>query len=167
MTAWAHRRIAIECRRQQAWDDLSLEREEPTVARVTIDDMLRQARHGLIRLSPQQAYRSLVAGGGVLVDVRTSDNRRRDGRLPDAIEIPLNVLEWRMDPGSPARHPSGPDLDDLVVVICEQGYSSSLAAARLQQLGFSHATDVKGGFEAWRTASMPIRQIERTTRVVT
>lgn len=136
------------------------------MARITIDDMLRQARDGLIRLSPQRAHRSLVAGSGVLVDVRTSDNRRRDGRLPDAIEIPLNVLEWRLDPGSPARHRSGPNLDDLVVVICEQGYSSSLAATRLQQLGFSHATDVIGGFEAWRTASMPVSETKRITPVV-
>lgn len=134
------------------------------MTRITVDDMLRQARDGLIRLPPQRAWRSVVAGSGVLVDVRTSDNRRRDGRLPDAIEIPLNVLEWRLDPNSPARHPSGPDLDALVIVICEQGYSSSLAAARLQQLGFTHATDVTGGFEAWQTASMPIiRQTTRTT----
>ena len=70
--------------------------------------------------------------------------------------ISRNVLEWRLDPASDCRSPDGPKLDDLVIVVCDEGYQSSLAAATLQQLGFGHATDVAGGFQAWRAAGLPV-----------
>lgn len=117
--------------------------------------MLVQARNRLSRMTPAVAYLAVSGSDAVLVDVRTLDNRARDGRLPDALEIPLNVLEWRLDPASSHRHPRAPDLDEIVVVICEQGYCSSLAAGRLQDLGFTRATDVIGGFEGWQAAGLP------------
>lgn len=126
------------------------------MTRVTVDNLLREAQGRLNRLSARQAHSIITNRGGTLIDVRTPDNRQRDGRLHNAIEISLNVLEWRLDPDSPHRHPLGPGLDDLLILMCEQGYSSSLAATRLQQLGFARATDVIGGFEAWKTARLPI-----------
>ncbi len=124
--------------------------------RVTVDQMLVQARSRLTRLTAALAYLAVSGSEAVLVDVRTPDNRARDGHLPGALEIPLNVLEWRLDPASSHRHPRAPDLDDLVIVICEEGYSSSLAAARLQDLGFNRATDVIRGFEGWEAAGLPV-----------
>jgi rhodanese-related sulfurtransferase len=124
--------------------------------RLTIDAMLRSARRRLVRLTPAEADEASSQPGAVLIDVRTAENRLRQGRLPAALEISLNVLEWRLDTDSGSRHPGAPDLDGLPIVICEQGYSSSLAATRLQDLGFARATDVIGGFEAWRAAGLPI-----------
>jgi rhodanese-related sulfurtransferase len=124
--------------------------------RMTIHEMVRQARVGLLRLSPAEAYAAIDRMGSVLVDVRTSEGRAGTGRLPNALEISLNVLEWRLDPDSPSHIDDGPGLDDLTILICEQGYSSSLAAARLQRLGFVRATDVVGGFEAWLSAGLPV-----------
>jgi len=126
------------------------------MTRMTIHEMLRQARVGLLRLSPTEAHAALDQMGSVLVDIRTSEHRARAGRLPNALAISLNVLEWRLDPDSPSQIDDGPDLDEPVIVICEQGYSSSLAAARLQRLGFLRATDVVGGFEAWLSAGLPV-----------
>lgn len=125
------------------------------MARATIDRVLAEARARLVRLSAHDAFRA-SRDGARLVDVRTTEQVLEVGRLPGAIEIGLNVLEWRMDPGSPSHHPLAPRLDDLVVVVCAQGFSSSLAAARLQGLGFSRATDLVGGVEAWREAGLPL-----------
>jgi rhodanese-related sulfurtransferase len=97
-----------------------------------------------------------VQRGACLVDVRTGEQIARDGRIPGALEISLNVLEWRLDPDSRTRHSRGPGLDDLIVVLCDQGFSSSLAAARLASLGFRRATDVIGGFQAWRATGLPV-----------
>lgn len=123
---------------------------------MTIDEMLRQARAGLLRLSPAEAYAAIGHVGSPLVDIRTSGCRALAGRLPNALEISLNVLEWRLDPDSPSRIDDGPGLDDRVILICEQGYSLSLAAARLQRWGFGRATDVVGGFQAWLSAGLPV-----------
>jgi rhodanese-related sulfurtransferase len=92
----------------------------------------------------------------VLVDVRGDDQRRQHGCIPGAIVIPRNVLEWRADLAFPACDPRIAQLDALVVIVCQQGYQSSLAAATLQGLGFSRATDVDGGFEVWHAAGLPI-----------
>jgi rhodanese-related sulfurtransferase len=124
-------------------------------SRVTIDTMLESARSGLERLEPAAAH-DAVRGGAILIDTRSDDVRVRDGSIPAALPLPLSVLEWRVAPDSPHRHPDVVDLDAHVVLICEHGYSSSLAAARLQQLGFARATDVIGGFEAWREAGLPV-----------
>ncbi len=124
--------------------------------RTTVDDLLLHARARLRRVTPQQAHDHLRLGTGTLVDTRVDASRRRDGEVAGALVTSLNVLEWRLDPTSSHRHPLAPGLGDLVMVLCEQGYSSSLAAARLQDIGFTRATDVIGGVEAWRAAGLPL-----------
>jgi rhodanese-related sulfurtransferase len=123
--------------------------------RATIDDLLEEARSRLSRLGPSEALAAQVAGA-ILVDVRGDDQRREDGCIPGAIRIPRNVLEWRVDPACPTCDPRIARLDALIVVVCQQGYQSSLAASTLQELGFTRATDLDGGFEAWRAAGLPI-----------
>jgi rhodanese-related sulfurtransferase len=88
------------------------------------------------------------AGGALVVDTRPLDQRTRDGDLPGAVVIDRNVLEWRLDPTSPYRI-AGTDPERRIVVVCNEGYSSSLAAYSLQQLGLTHATDLVGGYQAW------------------
>jgi rhodanese-related sulfurtransferase len=92
----------------------------------------------------------------VLIDIRSDSQIARDGVVPDALVIPRNVLEWRLDPDSGHRHPQAPALEDQVIVMCNEGYQSSLVAATLQQLGFTRATDLDGGFQAWRAAGLPV-----------
>lgn len=123
--------------------------------RQTVDELLAAARQGLARLEPAAAKQA-QDGGAYLVDVRTTDQLRRDGRIPGAVEVSLNVLEWRLDPTSDSRLPEAPGLEQMVIVLCNQGYCSSLAAARLMTIGFARATDVVGGFEAWQAAGLPI-----------
>jgi rhodanese-related sulfurtransferase len=94
--------------------------------------------------------------GAALIDIRGDSQIARDGTIPGALVIARNVLEWRLDPDSLHRHPQAPGLGDLVVLLCDEGYQSSLAAATLQQLGFALATDVEGGFRAWREAGLPV-----------
>ena len=117
----------------------------------TVDDLLREARATLDRVTPQQASTEL-SEGALLIDVRTETQRTTHGEIPGAVAIGLNVLEWRLDPASEWRLPQATDHDIRVIVCCQQGYSSSLAAARLQSLGLHRATDVIGGFEAWTAA---------------
>jgi rhodanese-related sulfurtransferase len=133
-------------------------RRQPT--RATIDDLLEEARARLSRLTPGQAFAAQTAGA-ILVDVRGDDQWRDGGCIPGAIRIPRNVLEWRVDPACPACDPRIAHLDAVIVVICQQGYQSSLAASTLQALGFSRATDLEGGFEAWRAAGLPIEAAQR------
>jgi rhodanese-related sulfurtransferase len=91
-----------------------------------------------------------VAGGALVVDTRPVEQRERDGDLPGAIVIDRNVLEWRLDPSSPHRIPEATGTDVRVIVVCNEGYASSLAAATLRRLGLARATDLDGGFQAWR-----------------
>jgi rhodanese-related sulfurtransferase len=123
--------------------------------RRTVDDLLTAARARLVRLTPGEAFAAQSAGA-LLVDVRGDDQIRDHGSIPGAIRIPRNVLEWRADPACAACDPRIADLDALLVVVCQQGYQSSLAAGNLQDLGFTHATDLEGGYEAWRAAGLPI-----------
>jgi rhodanese-related sulfurtransferase len=125
------------------------------MARLTIQKMLEEARSHLVRLRPTEAEAALVEGA-LLVDTRSEDQRIKEGTIPGSIHIPLSVLEWRVDPASRYQHPAVESLDSPIVLICEGGYSSSLAARRLQQLGFKRATDVIGGFRAWRSAGLPV-----------
>lgn len=120
----------------------------------SIDELLEEARSGLVRLSPQESHRAQQAGA-VLVDVRPEANRREEGVIPGAVVIERTVLEWRLDPACEARLPFA-DHDLHVVVVCNEGYSSSLAAATLQQLGVHRATDMVGGFRAWKAAGLPV-----------
>jgi rhodanese-related sulfurtransferase len=115
-------------------------------ARKTVDTLLDDARGRLMRLDPHQAH---AADGALLIDIRSETQRAADGVVPGAICVPRNVVEWRCDPRSPAHHPHLGGFDRPLIVVCEQGYQSSLAAATLQQLGFHRATDVVGGVEAW------------------
>jgi rhodanese-related sulfurtransferase len=124
-------------------------------ARRSVHDVLAAARARFRRLAPAEAWRAL-AGGALLVDVRDGDQRRRDGTIPGALPIDLTVLLWRVDPESGATHPAITGLDVPLVLICHQGYSSSLAVAALLDLGATNVTDVSGGFEAWRAAGLPV-----------
>lgn len=117
----------------------------------TVDDVLAEARSGLRRLEPAEA-RDAVRAGAVLVDIRSDRQRERDGEIPGAVAIPRNVLEWRCDPASEHRDGSLARRDRRVILICDEGYQSSLAAATLRRFGLD-ATDVIGGYQAWRAAS--------------
>jgi rhodanese-related sulfurtransferase len=123
----------------------------------TIDDVLRRARGRLKRLRPEEAAAELE-GGALLVDTRSEAERREKGEIPGAMVIDRTVLEWRLDPTSPDRIAEAADHRVRVIVICAEGYSSSLAAASLQDLGLVNATDVVGGFEAWNAAGLPVKR---------
>lgn len=113
-----------------------------------MDDLLARARAGMDRVAPEDLATE-VAAGALVVDTRPVEQRQSWGELPGAVVVDRNVLEWRLDPRSPDRIPEA-DRDDLrVVVVCQQGYSSSLAARSLRDLGLGRATDLAGGFEAW------------------
>jgi len=119
----------------------------------SLDDLLGDARARIVRLTPSQAFEA-VSNGALLIDIRSEQDRGRSGVAPGSIHIPLTVLSWRVAPDSPWRNPHlGPSHRQLVV-ICEQGFSSSLAAATLVELGLD-ATDVVGGFEAWKEEGLP------------
>jgi rhodanese-related sulfurtransferase len=124
--------------------------------RTTIHELLEAARRRLRRLDPHQA-RDAVAAGAALIDIRSEHQRERDGVIPGAHFLPRNVLEWRLDPASGHPDPAlSDDLDRHVILVCDEGYQSSLAAATLQDLGFRRATDLEGGFQAWRAAGGPV-----------
>ena len=125
----------------------------PAAAR-TVDDLLAEARASLSRLVPHLAALA-VAAGALLVDIRPEAQRRAEGEFVGALVIERNVLEWRLDPASPDRLPDVTGHDQVIIVACSEGYASSFAAASLQQLGFGSATDLVGGFQAWRAAGLP------------
>jgi rhodanese-related sulfurtransferase len=127
-----------------------------------IEQLLAEARRKLTRLTPREADRALAAGA-LLIDIRSETQRAVDGTIPGAFFVPRNVLEWRLDPSSPWRDPALTRHDALVVLVCDEGYQSSLAAATLQELGLSRATDLAGGFQAWRAAGLPVEKIPRDT----
>jgi rhodanese-related sulfurtransferase len=121
----------------------------------TVDDLVAEARSIIDRITPEEAHDEL-ADGALLIDVRTSEQRAEHGDIAGAVPIGLNVLEWRLDPSGEWRISQATRHDVRVIVFCQEGYSSSLAAARLQSLGLHRATDVIGGFAAWRDAGLPI-----------
>ena len=120
-----------------------------------IDDLLTAARARLDRPGPERAA-EMAARGAVLVDTRPGWQRDQEGLLPCAVIIERNHLEWRLDPTSAARIPQAVDHDVTWVVVCSEGYASSLAAASLQDLGLRNATDLDGGFRAWKAAGLPV-----------
>ncbi len=120
----------------------------------SIDQLLAAARVGLERVGPEGAARA-VEFGAALVDIRPPEQRRLEGEVPGAVIIPRNVLEWRLDPQSEARIPELARYDRQIIVFCSEGYASSLAAVALRQLGLSLATDLDGGFRAWKAAGLP------------
>ncbi|MDX3233492.1 rhodanese-like domain-containing protein [Streptomyces sp. ME19-01-6] len=124
-------------------------------AKRSIDELLAEARVGLDRLGPAEAA-AAQAEGGLLVDIRYAALRERDGIIPGALIVERNELEWRLDPLCDHRLPEATDHDLRIVVVCNEGYASSLAAVSLRQLGLSRATDLVGGFQAWRAAGLPV-----------
>jgi len=125
-----------------------------TNAAITVEEMLAEARATLSRLSPLEAAARVASGGAVVVDIRPHAVRAGEGEIPDALVVERNVLEWRFDPRSAWRLPqAGAEVE--VIVVCSEGYTSSLAAAALQRLGVRRATDLVGGYRAWRAAGLP------------
>jgi rhodanese-related sulfurtransferase len=123
-----------------------------------IDEILRAARVRLHRLSPAAAFES-HRNGGVLVDIRPHRQRQAEGGIPGSLVVERNHLEWRFDPRSDARLPIADRYDLPVVVVCSEGYTSSLAAAALQDLGLWRATDLDGGFRAWAAEGLPVESV--------
>ena len=123
--------------------------------RRTIDELLAQARERLVRVEPAEA-RAALGRGALMIDIRSESQRAADGVVPGTIWFARNVLEWRCDPDCDAYDERVGGLDRHVILMCDGGYQSSLAAVTLQQLGFESATDLVGGFQAWRDAGLPV-----------
>jgi rhodanese-related sulfurtransferase/SAM-dependent methyltransferase len=131
------------------------------VRRRSIDDVMLEARRDLDRVAPTHLAAEM-AGGALVVDIRPAEQRHRDGEMAGAVVVGRNELEWRLDPASPDRIPEATDHDRRIIVVCDEGYASSLAAASLRQLGLRRATDLDGGFQAWRTFVDTSRSEETT-----
>jgi rhodanese-related sulfurtransferase len=129
----------------------------------TVDELLARARERLERVEPAQA-RAAIADGAVLVDIRAESQRERDGVVPGSVFIARNVLEWRCDPSGSHSDARVADPDRPLIVMCNEGYQSSLAAATLQELGHADATDLDGGFQAWRAAGLPVEPLDSDNR---
>jgi rhodanese-related sulfurtransferase len=127
----------------------------------TIDEVLAEARTHLKRLDPDEAY-DAASEGALLVDIRPAAQRTAEGEIPGAMIVERNVLEWRFDPASDARLPEA-SYDLHVIVVCSAGYTSSLAAAALQELGVHRATDMSGGFQAWEAAGLPVTNASQSS----
>ena len=133
----------------------------PRPTRLSVEQLLARAQERIApRLDPEEAQRAL-ADGALLIDLRSEDERRRHGVVPGSLHIPRSVLEWRVDPDSGYRNPYVTSLDCRFVLFCAQGFSSSFAAASLRELGCVNATDMVGGFEAWKAAGLPVRTLGR------
>jgi rhodanese-related sulfurtransferase len=121
---------------------------------LTVDQLLEEARGGLQRVTPADAVVAHRAGA-VIVDIRSEAQRQRDGEIPGAVRHPRNVLEWRLDPECEHRDADIARRDVRVILVCDEGFQSSLAAATARRFGID-ATDVVGGFQAWRAAGLPV-----------
>lgn len=119
-----------------------------------IDDLVDELRRGFVRVEPGDLAAEMAAGA-LVIDTRPADQRDRDGELPGAVVIDRNVLEWRLDPTSDHRIPEASDPGRRIIVVCNEGYSSSIAAAMLLRLGLRNATDLAGGFQAWLAVAGP------------
>ncbi|MGW2086843.1 rhodanese-like domain-containing protein [Streptomyces sp. NPDC001880] len=124
---------------------------------VGIDKLLERVRAGFVRVGPREAA-AAAADGALLVDIRYAELRERDGLIPGALVVERNELEWRLDPQGSHRVPQAVSHDLRIVVVCDEGYASSLAVASLRQLGLDRATDLIGGFQAWRAAGLPVER---------
>ena len=130
------------------------------MSRRTIHDLLADARDRLgDRPGPEEAAAAMEEGA-LLVDFRSDSQRAADGQVPGAPWYPRNVLEWRLDPASDAHVPELANPERQVIVMCNEGYASSLAAATLRELGFDRATDLDGGFQAWRASGLPVEEVQ-------
>jgi rhodanese-related sulfurtransferase len=131
----------------------------------SIDEILASARRRLDRVTPEQAFEELCAGAA-LIDIRPAAQRAEHGEIPGSVVIERNHLEWRLDPDGDARLPWVAGYDLRPIVICNEGYTSSLAAAALQDLGLLQATDVIGGYQAWQAAGLPTARPEERAAVL-
>lgn len=123
---------------------------------VGIDEFLERVRAGYERIKPLEAYEAFQGGEALLVDIRYAALRERDGLIPGALVVERNELEWRLDPQGSHRAPEATSHDLRVVVICNEGYASSLAVETLRRLGLRRTTDLVGGFQAWRAEGLPV-----------
>ena len=134
----------------------------PEPQRKTVQDLVAEARAGLCRISHVELVVLMEAAAPVgserprVIDIRTRDDREATGIIEGSEHIELSVLEWRMDPGSGASEGTAADVDDHLVIVCNEGYSSSQAASRLQEIGFGNATDLDGGVVGWIEAGLPV-----------
>jgi rhodanese-related sulfurtransferase len=124
-----------------------------------IDDLVDAARARIQRLTPEES-RDAMVGGGVILDTRTYEQRCADGVIPGAIVMSRNIIEWRVDPTSGWEDPEVVARTGPVIVMCQEGFASSLAAATLIDIGVADATDMIGGFEAWKAAGLPVAEPE-------
>ena len=127
--------------------------------RKTISELLEETRARIDRVSPAEAAAE-VGDGALLVDIRSESQRAADGVVPGALYHPRNVLEWRLDPASGHDDPQVGGVERRVIVMCDAGYASSLAAATLREIGFARAADLDGGFQAWRGAGLPVDPLD-------
>lgn len=123
--------------------------------RQTVNQLLDACRARIDRLDPV-ATRAAAASGAMVIDTRCAEQRQRTGLIPGSVHVPLSVLYWRLDPASGYEDPELADPDRQVILVCADGYSSSIAAATLRDLGFSRACDLDGGFAAWQAAGLPV-----------
>ncbi len=131
-------------------------RGEPRMSdRTTVNHLLAASRSRIDRFEPRAAQAAFAAGA-LAIDTRCAEQRHETGVIPGSIHVPLSVLYWRLDPNSGSKDPALADPERRVILICAHGYSSSIAAATLRDLGFSLASDIDGGFEAWQMAGLPI-----------
>ena len=137
--------------------------EAPWTDEPLVEQLLHAARRRLTRVAPGDVAAE-IAAGAVLVDIRPLEQRRRDGTIPGAIPICRNVLEWRCDPSSPWRDERVADPARRLILICDEGYQSSLAAATLLDVGRPGATDVIDGFRGWLAAGLPVSRDEGSER---
>jgi rhodanese-related sulfurtransferase len=126
-------------------------------AAMTVDELLERARSRLERLEPSKAYAAIRAGA-LLIDIRSEGQRARDGLVPGALFVPRNVLEWRCDPANPHHDPRIDGRARTLILMCDEGYQSSLAASTLHELGLTRTTDLIGGFQAWHAAGLPVER---------
>jgi rhodanese-related sulfurtransferase len=126
---------------------------------VAVDVVLAEVRTRLRRVGPEEAAR-IQHDGGLLIDIRPIEQRAAEGEIPGSLVIDRNVLEWRLDPTSPHRHPEAGSPDRAAVVFCQEGYASSFAVEALERLGLNRVSDLKGGFAAWKAAGLPVTSID-------
>jgi rhodanese-related sulfurtransferase len=126
--------------------------------RTTVNDLLAASRRRIDRYPPNEIA-AAVDAGALVIDTRCSEQRRADGAIPGAVHVPLSVLYWRLDPASGYEDPRLADPTRRVILVCADGYSSSVAAATLRDLGFGLASDLEGGFSAWQAAGLPIESV--------
>ncbi len=125
------------------------------VRRRTVDDLLADARSRIERVGPHEVADALAAGA-LLIDTRSTDQRREAGIIPGSVHVPLSVLPWRLDPEAEVPDRALADPSRRVILVCDDGYSSSLAAATLREIGYQRAGDLSGGFNGWRAAGLPV-----------